>query len=76
MGYGVLGDKKLLPSANNEYRHVTNTLECGRDTWRLGDSMIPRDRKIGENNCKAKCLVVVHAMSTPFYATPVLIHGI
>lgn len=63
-----------MSSADDEYEHVTRTLECGRDTWRLEDYLIPRDKKIGENTRKAQCLVVLHAMSTPFYATPVLIH--
>jgi len=63
-----------MSSADDEYGHVTRILECGRDTWRLEDSLIPRDREIGENNCKAQCHVVLYAMSTPFFATLVLVH--
>lgn len=63
-----------MSSADDEYEHGTRTLECGRDTWRLEDSLIPRDRKIGENNCKAQCQVVLSCYATPFYATLVLVH--
>jgi hypothetical protein len=33
--------------ANNEYGHTQEDSESGRDTWRLEDSLIPRERKIG-----------------------------
>jgi len=40
----------------------------------LRGSLIPRDRKIGMDNCKTQYLDSASCYSTPFYASPVLIH--
>ena len=72
---GVLGQGKGLPqSGNNEYGHMMGALGKTRDAWRFRGSLIPRDRKIGVDNCKTPCLDSASCYSTPFYASPVLIH--
>jgi hypothetical protein len=45
-----------------------------RDAWRFRGSLIPRDRKIGMDNCKTQYLDSASCYSTPFYASLVLIH--